>query len=240
MVVSVKHVFQSAKGDTPDATLVQPSNWNAEHEFSCSANSVLGRGSSSGSVQEIPTSAVGRAVMAAATTTAGREAIEAASATALTNLTGRVFTAGSGLLGGGSFAEDREFSIAFATTTQWRAAVEFKTLDAKTVWDAMAEVSLTDESTIAWNMGAGFDFIVTLGGNRTMAAPTNAKVGQKGRLIIQQDGTGSRTLAWNSVFDFANGVAPTLSTAASVRDYLYYDVRSATQIFISLAGRAVA
>jgi hypothetical protein len=148
--------------------------------------------------------------------------------------------AGAGLTGGGSLATDVTLAADFATSAQWRSNTNDKVLEPPAIWGAMAETTLTDAATIAWDMGSGFDFVVTLGGNRTMAAPTNTKVGQKGRLIIQQDGTGSRTMTWNSVFDFANGTAPTLSTTASAKDYLYYDVRSSTEIFISLAGRAVA
>jgi hypothetical protein len=148
--------------------------------------------------------------------------------------------AGAGLTGGGSLATDVTLAADFATSAQWRSNTNDKVLEPPAIWGAMAEVTLTDGATISWDMGSGFDFVVTLGGNRTMAAPTNTKVGQKGRLIIQQDGTGSRTMTWNSVFDFANGTAPTLSTTASAKDYLYYDVRSSTEIFISLAGRAVA
>ena len=148
--------------------------------------------------------------------------------------------AGAGLTGGGSLASDVTLAADFATSAQWCSNTNDKVLEPPAIWGAMAEVTLTDGATISWDMGSGFDFVVTLGGNRTMAAPTNTKVGQKGRLIIQQDGTGSRTMTWNSVFDFANATAPTLSTTASAKDYLYYDVRSATEIFISLAGRAVA
>ena len=148
--------------------------------------------------------------------------------------------AGVGLTGGGSLATDVTLAADFATSAQWRSNTNDKVLEPPAIWGAMAEETLVDGATISWNMGSGFDFAVTLGGNRTMAAPTNTKVGQKGRLIIQQDGTGSRTMTWNSVFDFANGTAPTLSTTASAKDYLYYDVRSSTEIFISLAGRAVA
>jgi len=43
MTVSLKHTFQSAKTDSLDATLVQPSNWNEEHELTLATNKVLGR-----------------------------------------------------------------------------------------------------------------------------------------------------------------------------------------------------
>jgi WD40 repeat protein len=57
MTVSLKHTFQSAKDDSADATLVQPSNWNQEHVLTAAAGKVLGRDTSSdGTVQELPIS----------------------------------------------------------------------------------------------------------------------------------------------------------------------------------------
>jgi len=55
MAISLKHPFTSAKSDGLDATLVQPSNWNAEHTLTLAAGKVLGRNTSSdGAVQELP------------------------------------------------------------------------------------------------------------------------------------------------------------------------------------------
>jgi hypothetical protein len=55
MAVSLKHNFVSAKVDSVDATLVQPSNWNAEHTLTLATSSILGRSSAgTGVAQEIP------------------------------------------------------------------------------------------------------------------------------------------------------------------------------------------
>ena len=43
MTVSLKHAFTSPKTDGTDATLVQPSNWNAEHSLQLATNRLLGR-----------------------------------------------------------------------------------------------------------------------------------------------------------------------------------------------------
>lgn len=57
MAISVKHLFTSAKADGTDSTLVQPSNWNAEHTITLAAGKVLGRSSASaGAMQELPIS----------------------------------------------------------------------------------------------------------------------------------------------------------------------------------------
>jgi hypothetical protein len=96
---------------------------------------------------------------------------------------------------------------------------------------AVAEIgTLTDAATITPNFAANCNFTVTLGGNRTIANPTNLTAGQSGSIFIVQDGTGSRTLAWGSYWDFAGGTAPTLSTAGGSVDRVDYIVRSSTSI----------
>ena len=90
--------------------------------------------------------------------------------------------------------------------------------------------ALTDGATITPDLAASNNFSVTLAGNRTLANPTNIVAGQSGSVFITQDGTGSRTLAFDSYWDFAGGTAPTLSTAASSVDRIDYVVRSATSI----------
>ena len=56
------------------------------------------------------------------------------------------------------------------------------------VWDAAEPVTLSDATTIAVDMSSGFNFVVTLGGNRTLGQPTNQKY-QSGWIRIVQDGT---------------------------------------------------
>ena len=90
--------------------------------------------------------------------------------------------------------------------------------------------ALTDGATITPNLATSNNFSVTLAGSRTLANPTNIVAGQSGSVFITQDGTGSRTLAFGSYWDFAGGTAPTLSTAASSVDRIDYVVRSATSI----------
>jgi len=54
MTVSLKHTFQSAKADGTDATLVQPSNWNQEHDLTLATNKVLGRATAgTGAAEEL-------------------------------------------------------------------------------------------------------------------------------------------------------------------------------------------
>lgn len=97
-------------------------------------------------------------------------------------------------------------------------------------------VALTDGATITPDFSLGNNFSVTLGGNRTLANPINLTAGQSGVIVITQDGTGSRTLAYGSYFKFANGTAPSLTTTASAVDVLAYYVESSTRITARLIG----
>jgi hypothetical protein len=90
--------------------------------------------------------------------------------------------------------------------------------------------ALVDGATITPDFADSNNFSVTLGGNRTLANPSNTVAGQSGSIFITQDGTGSRTLAYGSDYDFAGGAAPTLSTTAGAIDRIDYVVRTATSI----------
>jgi hypothetical protein len=97
-----------------------------------------------------------------------------------------------------------------------------------------AITALTDGATITPDFSAANNFSVTLGGNRTLANPTNITAGQSGIIVITQDGTGSRTLAFGSNWKFPNGTAPTLTTTASKVDVLAYYCESASRISAQL------
>jgi hypothetical protein len=76
---------------------------------------------------------------------------------------------------------------------------------------------VADAPILNWNADLGGVFQVTLGGNRTMAAPTNLVAGGNYTMIIKQDANGSRSLNWNAVYKFEGGIK-TLSTAANAVD----------------------
>ena len=85
-----------------------------------------------------------------------------------------------------------------------------------------SESTLTDQATITWDASTQDVCKVTLGGNRTLAAPTNNTTGQFISILVIQDSTGSRTLTWNAVFEFAADTAPTLTTTASKGDVFVF------------------
>ena len=90
--------------------------------------------------------------------------------------------------------------------------------------------TLTDGATVTPDFAASNNYTLTLGGNRTIANPTNLTAGQSGSIFLVQDGTGSRTVSWGSYWDWAAGTAPTLTTTASAVDRIDYVVRSTTSI----------
>lgn len=54
MTVTIKHAFTVSKADGPDATLVQPSNWNEDHTVTQAPSRILGRTSAGvGPTEEI-------------------------------------------------------------------------------------------------------------------------------------------------------------------------------------------
>ena len=90
--------------------------------------------------------------------------------------------------------------------------------------------SLTDGATITPDFDAAQNFAVTLGGNRTLANPSNIDPGQTGSIFVVQDTTGGRTLSFGSYWKFAGGTAPTLSTGTSATDRIDYVVQTSVAI----------
>jgi hypothetical protein len=96
---------------------------------------------------------------------------------------------------------------------------------------AAADITaLTDEALIALDFEDAQNFSITLAGNRTLGLPTNIVAGQTGSIFLTQDGTGSRTLSYDAVWDFAAGTAPTLTTTASAIDRIDYIVVDTSNI----------
>ena len=85
-----------------------------------------------------------------------------------------------------------------------------------------SESTLTDQATVTWDASTQDVCKLTLGANRTMAAPTNNTTGQFISILVIQDGTGSRTLTWNAVFEFKDDTAPTLTTTAAKGDVFVF------------------
>lgn len=150
---------------------------------------------------------------------------------------------GSSLIFEGATADANETTIAITDPTADRtitipdASGTIGLLNQVQVFSAAQRgtiTTLTDGATITPNFATSNHFTVTLGGNRTLANPSNLVAGQSGVIFVLQDATGSRTLSYGSSWDFTGGTAPTLSTGASAVDLLAYVVRSSTSIHATL------
>ena len=82
----------------------------------------------------------------------------------------------------------------------------------------LEEDTLSFDATQDWDVRASPVAKVTLTANVTFDAPSNPTTGQYISIVCIQDGTGSRTIAWNAVFEFTGDEAPTATTTASKGD----------------------
>ena len=147
-----------------------------------------------------------------------------------------------------TFASAVGFATSVSATEIFASAAAFNSITASvgsmgkatfTKQVAGTPVTLTDAASIALNLTTGTNFIVSLGGNRTLENPSNAAVGQTGQIYVIQDGTGSRTLAFGDAYNFENSQTPVMSTSANSVDLLVYNVRGVSAIdtvFVSSFG----
>ena len=142
------------------------------------------------------------AIQAAGTTTTYTLTMPAAVATT----TGQALTSSTG--GVGSWTDVGDASL--GTAQEWTAQQNFN------------NTTLTFDATQDWALTANQVATLTLTGNTTFDAPTQMVDGAFYSLIIIQDGTGGRTASWNTVFKWAAGTAPTLTTTASAKDILVW------------------
>ena len=123
--------------------------------------------------------------------------------------------------GGTSTAAEINYSdLATLGTT---AASKVFTADANNLTAISGAVVLTEDTlsfdaTQDWDVRASPVAKVTLTANVTFDAPSNPTTGQYISIVCIQDGTGSRTIAWNAVFEFKDDTAPTATTTASKGD----------------------
>ena len=96
---------------------------------------------------------------------------------------------------------------------------------------ASGVVGLTSQtSSFALDFSLGNNFSFVIGANITLNNPTGITTGQSGVIHITQDDTGSRTLAFQSYWNFANGSAPTITAGAGTTSVLTYYVHDYNQI----------
>jgi hypothetical protein len=86
--------------------------------------------------------------------------------------------------------------------------------------------NLADAATIDVDAAAANKFEVTLGGNRTIANPTNAADGRVIIFRLRQDNTGGRIVTWGNDYRFRGDLAAAnvvLSTSANTIDRVAFE-----------------
>lgn len=95
------------------------------------------------------------------------------------------------------------------------------------------KATLADASSITWDLTTQQVGQLTLGGNRSLANPSNMQPGGVYTLIVKQDATGARTLGYGAVFKWPGGVAPVLSTAINAIDVLSFICDGASMLGVA-------
>lgn len=111
-------------------------------------------------------------------------------------------------------------------------------LSMRRVASANVPVALTDTASIAWDMASGINFSVVLGGNRTLANPTNLVPGMSGFLNVVQDSTGGRSItAYGNQYVWI-GPKPNFPAGPGARTKLVYFVTSGSEVELAFAGNS--
>ena len=85
-----------------------------------------------------------------------------------------------------------------------------------------SQVAITSSSNaIAWNAYTAANAYHLTTENTTFSAPSNATEGAIISVEIAQGGT-ARTIAWNTIFEFAASTAPTITATASKTDIISF------------------
>lgn len=122
-------------------------------------------------------------------------------------------------------------TAAIATAAQYQSGAASVVVPASQIYQGEATITFGATTTI--DMTTLTNGAVTLTGNITTMNVT-AVAGKSGQIRLIQDGTGSRTSVFNSIFKFSGGAAPVLTTAASAVDALEYNCVTSSYCVASL------
>lgn len=113
-----------------------------------------------------------------------------------------------------------------ATAADRLAGTANKIIEGSTIY--LPETTVTYGTTTAFDFSLFLQAKVTLTGDITTMNTSNVTAGRSGTIAFIQDGSGNHTTVWASVFKFAGGTAPTLTTTAAAVDILSYSCRTTT------------
>ncbi len=114
----------------------------------------------------------------------------------------------------------------------WGAATGALAITPETVWNSTGYVGLTDGATIAVDMSTGFNFSVSIAGNRTLGNPTNAKVGQAGCFKITAS-SANRTIDRSGNYKVTSDLSFPVTIASGTTAYIFYFVDTSSRILFT-------
>ena len=134
------------------------------------------------------------------------------------NLSGTGVTAGTTITGGSGSSYTVSVSQTVSSTAM-TAATSDKLISTFEAWDSGAYVALTDGATITPDFATGYNFTLTLAGIRTLANPTNMKVGQSGLIVITEGSPVTAAVITGTINNLAStpaaGTTLTVTTVTS-------------------------
>ncbi len=139
------------------------------------------------------------------------------------------FTA-TGLVGYSAMA-----SAALASAANYYTAAANTLVPTSVIYPTELDLGNSGSGTLIFDFDTFINARVTMTGNIGTNTLSNVRAGKSGAIAFIQDGVGGRTMVFNSIFKFASGLAPTLSTAIGAVDVLFYTCRSATNCPASLS-----
>lgn len=110
------------------------------------------------------------------------------------------------------------------------------TVDEKSGGLAFATTGVPFSSSINLDFSLNVNFELTLDGNATLEYPSNVVPGQSGRILVSQDNTGNRTLAFAGGWVFPGSTTPVLTSASQARDMLVYEVLDGGNILVNVVS----
>ena len=90
--------------------------------------------------------------------------------------------------------------------------------------------------TITMDLSNANNYELTLDNNYILGNPVNIVPGQSGFISIAQTAGGGKTVGWGTYWDFADGIAPTLTFDANDVNLLGYYVRNQTSIVADIVS----
>lgn len=125
-------------------------------------------------------------------------------------------------------------SAALATANEYAAGTASKLVPASVIYPT--EPATTYGTTTTFDMSTFINTSVTLTGNITTMNVTNPVQGKGGTIRFVQSGAGSFTSVFNTIFKFAGGTVPTLTTgSATAIDVLTFYCQTTAYCTASLA-----